>query len=209
MKNEVTIENLLIENAALKAELAEVKKKLEQLMEQLSSHRRKLFGVSSEKTIYNNNNEQLSYLDEPPGLTVVHDVGRATETETTAPLRARPKKCGEMSTRLPPDMPVEIIECILPDEELAKYDGQMHSIGRVLARRELKITPAKATIIEYWQSSYSSRDDEINAEKPFIIKAPLPPQLIKGSMCAPETAAHIIVQKYVMGVPIYRQYSAS
>jgi hypothetical protein len=40
---------------------------------------------------------------------------------------------------------------------------------------------------------------------PIIIKAVLPPQVIKGSLCAPETIAHIIVQKCVMGTPIYRQ----
>lgn len=49
-----TVDSLLIENAALKAELSEVKEKLSWLMEQVSSHRRKLYGVSLEKTIYDN-----------------------------------------------------------------------------------------------------------------------------------------------------------
>ena len=206
MENAITIESLLIENSALKAELSEVNKKLEYLMEQLSSHRRRLFGVSSEKTIYNNNNEQISYLDDPPGRVVVHDAVTAREAKAEPLHIERPKKCGEMSTRLPPDMPVEVIVCTLPDDELAKHGEQMHAIGKTLVRRELKISPASATIIEFWQTSYSCRDSEINDEKPYIIKAPLPPQLIKGSMCAPETAAQIIVQKYVMGVPVYRQW---
>lgn len=205
MENVLSIENLLIENAALKAELSEVKAKLDRLMEQLSSHRRKLFGVSSEKTVYNCNNEQLTYMDDPPGLLVVHEVGPANAVEPEPPQRVRPIKRGEMSTRLPPDMPVEIIRCELSDDELAGHGGQMRAIGSSLVRRELKITPAKATIIEIWQTSYSSKDSEQNDETPNIVKAPLPPQVIKGSMCAPETAASIIVQKYVMGVPVYRQ----
>jgi len=198
------IENLKIENAALRAELCEVKEKLDRLMELLSYSRRKLYGVSSEKT--NNNYQQLSFLDDLPGLVVTHDIGPINETETAAKQRVRPKKRGEMSTRLPPGMPVEIIECMLHGDELEYNGEQMHAIGKTLARKELKIIPAKATIIEYWQYAYSSRDSEINADKPHIIKAPLPPQVIKGSMCAPETAAHIIVQKYVMGVPVYRQW---
>jgi hypothetical protein len=37
------------------------------------------------------------------------------------------------------------------------------------------------------------------------VKPELPPQVIKGSMAAPETIAHIAVEKCVMGTPIYRQ----
>jgi transposase len=204
MQNTEIVESLMIENAALKAELSEVREQLSRLMEQLSSHRRKLFGVSSEKTIYNCNNEQLTFLEEPSGIVVVHGVDAAGETE--APQRTRPKKRGEMSTRLPPDMPVEVVECVLSDDELDGHGKKMHAIGRTLVRRELKITPAKATIVEFWQTSYSCRDSEINDETPYIIKAPLPPQVIKGSMCAPETIAHIITQKCVMGTPIHRQW---
>jgi transposase len=204
MKSTVTIDSLMIENAALRAELSEVREQLSRLMEQLSSHRRKLYGASSEKTTYNSKNEQLSYLEDPPGLVVVHGVD--SEAETEAPPRARPKKRGEMSTRLPPNMPVEIFECTLSEAELGEHGEQMHAIGKTLVRRELKITPAKATIVEFWQTSYSCRDSERNDDTPYIIKAPLPPQVIKGSMCAPETIAHIISQKCVMGSPIYRQW---
>ena len=49
MDNPVTLESLQIKNAALRAVLSEANKKLSCLMEQLSSHRRKLYGVSSEK----------------------------------------------------------------------------------------------------------------------------------------------------------------
>ena len=206
MENAATIESLIIENAALKAELSEVNKKLSWLMEQLSSHRRKLYGASSEKTVYDCPNLQLTYyMEEPQGLVVVHTEGRDPEIQDEAPQRVRPKKRGEMSIRLPANMPIEVVECVLNDEDM-EHDGErLHPIGRELVRRELKITPAKATIVEIWRTSYSSRESERNAEKPVIIKAPLPPQVIKGSMCTPETIAHIIAQKCVMGTPLYRQ----
>ena len=207
MENTVTIESLIIENAALKAELSETNKKLAWLMEQLTSSRRKLFGVSSEKSVYDCNNEQLEYqMDDPPGLVVTHEEGWKPESRTEAPPRAKPRKSGEMSTRLPPDMPVELVECILPGDELDQYGDKMHAIGKELVRRELKITPAKATIVEIWRTSYASRDDEASGEKVNIIKAPLPPQVIKGAMCTAETVAYIMVLKCVMGVPLYRQW---
>ena len=207
MENAVTIESLMIENAALKAQLSEANQKLSWLMEQLSSSRRKQYGISSEKTIYDSKNVQLTYeMEEPQGLIVVHGEGQEPEIQE-APSRSRPKKRGEMSTRLPADMPVEVIECVLPEGEMVNGNGErLHPIGKELVRRELKITPAKATIVEIWRTSYTSRESELNAEVVPVIKAPLPPQLIKGSMCAPETAAHIIYQKCVMGAPIYRQW---
>ena len=38
-----------------------------------------------------------------------------------------------------------------------------------------------------------------------IVKAPMPQTVIKGSFAAPESVAHLMVQKFVMGVPLYRQ----
>jgi len=208
MDNTITIESLLLENAALKAELSEANKKLSWLMEIISSNRRKQYGVSSEKTVYDNKNVQLTYeMDAPEGLVIIHGENIEPQIQSEKPVRAIPRKKGEMSTRLPADMPIEVIECVLPDDEMITEDGeQLHPIGRELVRRELKITPAKATVVEIYRTSYTSRDSERNEETVSIVKAPLPPQVIKGSMCAPETAAYIITQKCVMGTPIYRQW---
>jgi hypothetical protein len=170
------------------------------------SRLQELYGVSSEKSVYDNNNEQLAYpMDDPPGLIVVHEVGGDSIIQNEKSPRTKQKKSGEMSTRLPLNMPVEVVECVLTSDELKEYGEDMHPIGKELVRRELKVTPAKATIVEIWRTSYASRDDEANAVNIPIIKAPLPPQVIKGSMCSPETVAHIIVQKCVMGTPLYRQ----
>jgi len=205
---ELIIEQLQAENAALKAELSEVKANNSWLMELISSSRRKRFGVSSEKTVYDGLTVQLSYeMDEPEGLVVIHGENVEPEIQAEKPARARPKKQGEMSTRLPPGMPVEIVECMLPDDAMKNENGEtLHPIGKELVRRELDIIPPKATIIEIWRTSYASRENELNGETVSIVKAPLPEQVIKGSMCTPATAAYIIYQKCVMGAPIYRQW---
>jgi len=45
----------------------------------------------------------------------------------------------------------------------------------------------------------------MEADTPTIVKASVPNPVIKGSFASPEAVAHVMVQKFVMGVPIYRQ----
>jgi transposase len=202
MGNEVTMESLVIENAALKAELAEVNQKLSWLMEQVAGHRRKLYGSSSEKGVYSG--VQSGLFDEEASEPIVFDISPQSDQ---MPTKERPRKRGEMSKRLPDDLPVESIECVLPDDkqDCPVCGTHMRVIGKEVARRELKIIPAKAIITEYVRYAYGCRECEKSDTVPTIIKAQLPNPLIKGSMCSPETLAHIAVQKCVMGVPLYRQ----
>jgi len=203
MDKEVSVDELIVENQALKAELAETKQKLSWLMEQISSTHRKLYGPSSEKSVYDGVVVQVSLFEESEPEIFISS---ALADEATPP-KAKPKKRGEMGTRLPNNLPVEIIECTLPEDEqiCPTHGAPLQVLGRELVRRELKFTPAKATIVEYWRSSYSCRACDTEGTEATIVKAPMPPQVIKGSMCAPETIAHIIAQKCVMGAPLYRQ----
>ena len=198
--DELKLENdaLKTENATLRSELAEVNSKLSWLMEQLSANRRKIFGASSEKSEY----DQVGLFGDDTVEVQVID-GPVAEKQ-----QGRPKKRGELGSRLPADIPVEIIECVLPENErdCPEGHGPMRTIGKELVRRELKIIPAKAVVKEFWRYSYlCAICEQTSADPAPIVKAALPPQLIKGSMCSPETAAHIIVQKCVMGSPLYRQ----
>ena len=203
MENTVSFDDLITENAALKAELAEVKSQLSWLLEQLSSNQRKLYGSSSEKSVY----DQIGLFGDKPSEPLV----ASTAGPSATPAKERPKKRGEMGSRLPEGLPIETIECVLPDDQLGcpKCGDPMRVIGKEVVRREVKITPASVTIIEYVRYSYSCPPCEETSEEPVnIVKPELPPQVIKGSMCAPETVAHIAVEKCVMGTPIYRQEQA-
>jgi hypothetical protein len=90
MKNEVTVDNLLIENAALKAELSEVRQKLSWLMEQLSSSKRKLYGVSSEKSVYDGICEQTSLFPDDR----MEVISQVTPPDISTPSREKPRKQG-------------------------------------------------------------------------------------------------------------------
>jgi transposase len=212
MENVVSYTDLLSENAALKsevsvlrAEYAEINGKLSWLLEQLSSNRRKLYGQSSEKSVY----DQIGLFgDKLADVPLFDSPEAAPQPVETIPQKNQPRKRGEMGSRLPPGLPVETIECDLPEDkrDCPECGAPMFVIGREVVRREVKIIPASITILEYVRNSYSCRPcANTSDEQTPIVKADLPPQLIKGSMCAPETVAHIAVQKCVMGSPIYRQ----
>jgi len=212
MENAALFEELKSENAALKAEVsalrsenAEINGKLSWLIEQLSSNKRKLYGSSSEKSVYDFNNAQANLFGENIPVVPAIEPDESTDNPTQ---RQRPKKRSEMGSKLPYNLPIEIVECKLSDDEqnCPNGHGPMKIIGKELARRELKIIPAKAVVTEYWRYSYLCNICEKTSDGSSpIIKAELPPQVIKGSMCAPETVAHIAVQKCIMGSPLYRQ----
>jgi transposase len=209
MDSTVTIESLTIENAALRAELSEANQKLSWLVEQLSSSRRKIFGSSSEKSAYDGMPTQPSLFPDA-GMDVFAPAGSqacADPAEARQPAARKQRKRGEMGARLPAGLPVKVVECVLADDSQGcpECGAPMHAIGKELVRRELEFTPAKASINEYWRYSYGCRDCESHAESAPVVKAPVPAPLIKGAMCAPETVAHIAVQKCVMGSPLYRQ----
>ncbi len=72
-------------------------------------------------------------------------------------------------------------------------------------RDELKLIPAKAVILRHIRHVYACRGCEKNAEQAPIVKADMPRPVIKGSCASPESVAHIAAQKFVMGIPLYRQ----
>ena len=109
------------------------------------------------------------------------------------------------SDRLPEDLPIEVVEHELPAEEqiCPKCGEPLHTMGRE-TRREMKIIPAQVIIVEHVRHVYSCRNCESNDIDVPILKASMPEPVIKGSFASPEAVAHIMTQKFVMSLPLYR-----
>ena len=162
----------------------------------LSKHRQ--YGASSEKSEY-----------DQPGLFNEAEAtadSNVPEPELTEIKRHYRKRTRLVTDRLPEYLPVEIVEHDLPsdDQDCPQCGGDLHVMGRD-KRRELKIIPAKAVIVEHVRKVYACRDCEKDEYGVPILKAPINDPVIKGSFAAPETIAHIMTQKFVMGAPLYRQ----
>ena len=181
-----------------KAEYESMQQRINWLMEQLKLSKKRQFGPSSEKNEY----AQESLFNEAETLYELPDNDPELK-EVSSYQRRKPRSAAD---RLPTDLPVEYIEHELPEEERVCPDcgGELHVMGRE-TRDELKLIPAKAVINRHVRHIYSCRSCEKNSEHATILKAETPNPVIKGSFASPEAIAHIATQKFVMGIPLYRQ----
>ena len=163
----------------------------------LTKHRQ--FGASSEKSEY----DQLGMFNE---VEATSDEG-VSEPELTEVDKHFRRRTRLVTDKLPDDLPVEEVIHDLPETErdCPECGNDMHIMGRNMARRELKIIPAKVSIVEHVQMVYACRVCEKDEAGVPVLKAELCDPVIKGSFAAPETIAHIMTQKFVMSVPLYRQ----
>ena len=191
---------LQAENIALKTELAELKVLVKYYEEQLRLSKHRQFGASSEKSEYDF--DQLNLFNEGE---LFADANTA-EPELVEIEKHFRKRTRLTTDKLPDDLPVEIVEYKLPSPEqfCPECDGALHVMGKEV-RRELELIPAKAVIVEHVKYIYACRDCERNSDGLPIVKAPMDEPVIKGSFASPEAVAHIIHQKFVLGVPLYRQ----
>ena len=79
------------------------------------------------------------------------------------------------------------------------------ALGKETVREELEIIPAQVKLLRYIRYSYVCERCELETGEATIIKAPTPAPVIKRSLASASTVAHVMYQKYVNGMPLYRQ----
>ena len=80
----------------------------------------------------------------------------------------------------------------------------MEKIGEEFVRRELRITPARAKVIEYYSVNYACKQCMDDAVSPTIVKGKDGKAHMMYGMASASTVAWIIYQKYCNGMPLYR-----
>jgi len=198
MKSDVSSVDLQAENAELKTQIAELKALVKYYEAQFRLAKHRQFGASSEKSEY----DQLSIFNEAEATADAN----TPEPELVEIEKHYRKRKRLVNDRLPENLPVEIVEHDLSaeEQECPECGGPLHRIGKE-TRRELKIIPAQVKIVEHVRHVYGCRECEMDEYGAPIIKAPVDLPVIKGSFASPEAIAHIMTQKFVMGVPLYRQ----
>ena len=192
-----TVPELLAANEVLQTENEQLRQQVQWLTAQMRLGMHKRFGASSEQS-----EGQMSLFNEAE-QTANPKAPEPKITEVKAHYR---KKTRLTTDKLPEDLPVEIIEHELPEDERTcpACGGDMHKMGED-CREELKIIPAKAVLVRHVRHSYSCRHCEKTSDRVPILKAKTPNPVIKGGFASPESVAHVAVQKFVMGSPLYRQ----
>jgi transposase len=196
--NDPTLENLQQQNKKLTQQNAELSAKLQWYEEQfrLAQHRR--FGASSEKTFPEQ--LELNLFNEAEVL-----ASPEPEVETEQIAYERRKQRGKREADLS-KLPVETRVYELPTAEqvCTCCGGALHGMSTE-TRQEIAVVPAQVKVIRHVRQIYACRTCEREGERTPIVSAPMPRPVYPGSLVSPSLLAHILYQKYVNGLPLYRQ----
>lgn len=195
------LETLEKQNAELEAKLKkqnELETKLKWFEEQFRLLQAKKFGASSEKNL-------------PGQLELFNEVEKEANLELSEPVlesvtyQRRRKKRGHREAMLE-NLPVETIEYRLsPEEQVCSgCGGDLHEMSTEV-RQELIYIPAELKVKKHVQYVYSCRHCEHEEIETPIKTASMPKPAISGSLASPSILSHIMTQKYVEGLPLYRQ----
>ena len=88
---------------------------------------------------------------------------------------------------------------------VCSHCGETLQEMRTEIRQELKIIPAQVIVVQHVRQMYSCRKCQREGTNTPIITAPMPTPVLKGSLVSPSIMAYVMNQKYVDGLPLYRQ----
>ncbi len=198
-KSTNTIDELQERYEKLEQQNAELTAKVKWFEEQFRLSQQRRFGSSSERTV--SDAEQLELFNEAESEAKPELEEPTVETITYS----RRKKVGQRKELLE-NLPVETIEYRLTEEEqvCSCCGGPLHEMSTEV-RQELKIIPAQVKVVKHVRHVYSCRRCEREEINTPIVTAPMPSPVFPGSLASPSAMAYIMSQKYVEGMPLYRQ----
>jgi transposase len=194
-----TIEDLRAQNDELKHKIAELEALTKWYEEQLKLSKHRQFAASSEKT---EDGSQLGLFDEAENTADPKAEEKVAFEEISY---TRKKREGKRQDDLS-QLPFETVEHELPEEKriCPECGGALHTMSTE-EHCEVEVVPPQFKAVRHLRHVYSCRDCEKNSDHATIIRAPMPEPVIKGSLASPSAVAHIMVEKYVKAVPLYRQ----
>jgi len=183
---------------ALAQENAQLKAENQWLKEQLGLAKHRLFAPSSEKTPVG---QETMLFNEAEACAAPEVPEVVSETITYT----RRKFAGQRELNLA-GLPVEEIVYDLPEHEQVcpQCEGTLHEMGADV-RTEVKIIPATLTVVRHVRPKYTCRHCQNHDIKTPVLTAAMPAPAFPGSLASPSAVAHIMIQKFVEGLPLYRQ----
>lgn len=196
-KEKNSIEELQNKGTKLEQENEELAAKVAWYEEQIRKGIKQKYGSSSEKTP----DEQLSMFNEAE-----KNQRPKLEEPDFKEINYKRKKSKSLNKDGWDDLPVEVIEYDLSDSEQAcpACDNPLHVMKKEI-RKELKIVPAKISVVHHVSNIYACRSCEKNDTTTPIIKAEMPKPVIPGSFASPSMIAYITNRKYNEAITLYRQ----
>ena len=170
------------------------------LMELLKLSKKKMFGSSAEKIA--NEYGQISFFNEAEKERTVLTPEPEIE-EVVIPKHTRKKK--RSYDEIYKDLPVEeVIYDITEKDKTCDKCGERLEFLKYETRREIKLIPAKVTVVEHKKAIYVCKSCDKKGIDSNFVTAKAPKPLIEKSLVSASMLSEIINQKYCMGVPLYR-----
>lgn len=197
-------EALRAENEALRARLRASEEQARAYREQLALVEHELAGLK--RLIFGIKRERFVPVAQTDGLPVA-DIRSAFEAQKKEPAPGERLSCGDgpspkraakkkpVRQVLPAHLPREVI-VIEPDVDTS----ELKKIGEEITET-LDYRPARLVVIRRVRPKYV---DPRNEERGVIIAA-LPTRAIEKGMAEPSLLAHVVIEKYVDHLPLYRQ----
>jgi transposase len=214
------VDDLIQQVATLQQQLAEIREQLaekETLLDKAQYHihvlQQLLFGKRSERLTKEEAKGQGKLFNEAE-LEETKPVPNETPTEGEAQGAVRPKRKKAVgSGRRRPRAELERVEIIHDLDDDAKHCPWCTAARPVIGEErseEYEVIPAKLVVKVHVRKKYGpcNCDDFIGNDEPAVITAPGPVKLLRGSQYSNNTAAFILVNKFVDGIPLYRQEAA-
>lgn len=194
------------QNKALLEQIASLSRQVENLTEMILKMRRDKFGASSEKTPKEDCGNQLYMTQIFNEIESEADGSEEESCKITREGKVRSKGKGTRRELILKDVPIEERVYTGNPEKLdcPQCGSSLKELGTTFVRDELEYIPAQLKIIRYLQTSYECPKCK-HTEHPLIAKAPVPHSVLPHSLASPSSVANVIYQKYVNGMPLYRQ----
>lgn len=189
-----TLEDVQKEKAAIQQERDNFKEQVDYLT-------KKLFGSSSEKGACDIPGQMNLFNEAESEM----DPAAETSDQLVATEKPDRKKRSTNEERFK-GIPVKkvMLEPDATNLTCSKCGGEMVPIGTEFVRRELKIIPARATVIEYYSVNYACKSCRQNDVTPTIIKGKDGKAHMMYGMASASTVAWVVYQKFCNGMPLYR-----
>ena len=197
---------LLNQVGMLTEQVTSLNRQIESLTEIIRQMQREKFGPSSEKTPRDDDGMQLFM---PQVFNEVEVEADETEPESCKVTREGKVRSKNRRTRrelILKNVPIEELIHEYTQESLIcpQCGSHLREIGMVHLRDELQFIPASLKVIRHMQASYECPGCK-HTDHPMIVKTPVPQSVLPHSLASASSIANVIHQKYVNGMPLYRQ----
>ena len=187
----------------LAGEKRNLKEENQYLKEQIAQLKKIAFGTKTEKS-----KRILGDCEELNLFNEAEIEGKASVKEPTIEVPAhqrRKKQRGHIEEILKVFPHEEELITLPEDQRICKRCGtSLTSMGKEKIRTEVQFIPATIKVIDFYRESFQCL--ECRKQEHFSIEKPLMPQpVLAKSIASPSSIAHIIVQKYLLSMPLYRQ----